>query len=124
MTEQPDVLDLARDAVAALDAGDAARLAAMVTDDVYLRLGSQEPILSKEAFIASVEASVASIAGTRHEILAAWDVGAAVVLEMTVHYRRHDGSEIALPCCNIFRFSGGRIADYRMYMDIAPVYTG
>jgi limonene-1,2-epoxide hydrolase len=123
MTAQSNVLELARDAAAALDAGDAARLAAMVTDDVFLRLGSQEPILGKEAFIASAEASVASIAGTRHELLAAWDVGETAVLEMTVHYRRHDGSEIALPCCNIFRFSGDQIADYRVYMDIAPVYA-
>ena len=124
MTTPSAALDLARDAVAALDAGDAARLAAMVTDDVRLRLASQEPTIGKAAFTAAVEAAVASIASTRHEILAAWDVGEAVVLEMTVHYRRHDGSELALPCCNIFRFTGGLIADYRMYMDIAPVYAG
>ena len=49
---------------------------------------------------ADVVAAVASIASTRHEILAAWDVGEAVVLEMTVHYRRHDGSELALASTN------------------------
>jgi ketosteroid isomerase-like protein len=122
--QSPQSLDLARDVAAALDAGDIAELAALVTDDVRLQFGSQEPIVGKEPFIAAAEASAASVAGFRHEILAAWDVGEAVVLEMTVHYRRHDGSEISLPCCNIFRLSGGRIADYRVYMDIAPVYAG
>jgi hypothetical protein len=42
---------------------------------------------------------------------------------MTVHYRRLDGTSIWLPCCNIFRYSGALIADYRVYMDIAPVYV-
>ncbi|WP_051324159.1 nuclear transport factor 2 family protein [Candidatus Solirubrobacter pratensis] len=124
MTTLPQSLDLARGAAAALDAGDVAALAALMTDDVRLQFGSQEAIVGKEAFIAAVEASLASVAGFRHEILEAWDVGEAVVLEMTVHYRRLDGSEIRLPCCNIFRLSGGRIADYRVYMDIAPVYAG
>jgi limonene-1,2-epoxide hydrolase len=124
MTTLPQSLDLARDAAAALDAGDIAKLAALMTDDVRLQFGSQEPIVGKEAFIAAAEASLASVAGFQHEILAAWDVGEAVVLEMTVHYRRLDGGEISLPCCNIFRLSGGRIADYRVYMDIAPVYAG
>src|SRR3954449_5394400 len=111
MTTLPKPLDLARDAAVALDAGDVAGLLALVTDDVRLQFGSQAPILGKGAFTAALEASMASVAGFRHEIVEAWDVGDAVVLEMTVHYRRHDGGGISLPCTNIFRLSGGRIAD-------------
>jgi hypothetical protein len=29
---------------------------------------------------------------------------------------------IALPCCKVFRLRDGLVADYRVYMDIAPVY--
>jgi hypothetical protein len=32
-------------------------------------------------------------------------------------------STIALPCVNVFRFAGERISDYRVYMDIAPVWA-
>jgi ketosteroid isomerase-like protein len=123
MTTNSDAIDFARDVAAALDAGDVARVLAAMTDDIRLQFGSQEPTVGKEAFSAALEASLASVEGFRHEILEAWDVGQAVVLEMTVHYRRHDGSSISLPCCNIFRLSAGRIADYRVYMDIAPVYA-
>ena len=123
MTTQHNIVDLARDAAAALDSGDVPRLTAMVTDDVRLRFASQEPLSGKEAFVAALEASLASVAGYTHEIHEAWDVGDTVILEMTVHYRRHDGTSISLPCCNIFRYTGGQIADYRIYMDIAPVYT-
>jgi limonene-1,2-epoxide hydrolase len=123
MTTQQHSLDLAHEAAAALDARDVAKLAAMVTDDIRLQFASQPPVEGKEAFIDALEASLASVSGFQHEIHEAWDVGDAVVLEMTVHYRRLDGSSISLPCCNIFRFAGGLIADYRVYMDIAPVYT-
>jgi hypothetical protein len=27
-----------------------------------------------------------------------------------------------LPCCNVFRLRDGFVADYRVYMDINPVY--
>ena len=33
----------------------------------------------------------------------------------------HDGSRLTLPCANVFRLRDGRIADYRIYMDINPV---
>jgi hypothetical protein len=42
---------------------------------------------------------------------------------MLVRYQRHDGSAITLPCVNVFRFAGERISDYRVHMDIAPVYV-
>ena len=37
-----------------------------------------------------------------------------------VHYRRLDGRELNLPCCNVFRVSDGLVRDYRIYMDAYP----
>jgi ketosteroid isomerase-like protein len=48
---------------------------------------------------------------------------AAVIAELRVHYTRLDGTEMTLPCCNVFRLRNGAVADYRVYMDITPVYT-
>jgi ketosteroid isomerase-like protein len=123
MTTQTDILQISRDVAATLDAGDVAKLGTMVTDDIQLRFASQPPVEGKEAFLAAFQQSLDSVVGFTHEVQEAWDVGDAVVLEMIVHYRRHDGSEISLPCCNIFRFAGELISDYRVYMDIAPVYA-
>jgi 6-methylsalicylate decarboxylase len=119
----PSLTELARRAAAALDAGDVPALAGAVTDDVRLQFASQEPTIGKEPFVAALRASLDSVAGFRHEILNAWEVDGAVVLEMLVHYERHDGSAITLPCVNVFRFAGERISDYRVHMDIAPVYV-
>ena len=38
-----------------------------------------------------------------------------------VHYRRLDGRELNLLCCNVFRVSDGLVRDYRIYMDVNPV---
>jgi hypothetical protein len=35
---------------------------------------------------------------------------------------RTDGRELTLPCCNVFRLPDGLVADYRVYVDIGPVY--
>ena len=123
MTTQLPPLDIARSAAAALDAGDVARMGALVSDDIRLRFASQPEVRGKEAFLAALQASLDSVSGFRHEILHAWDVGDAVVLEMMVHYLRLDGTSISLPCCNIFRLTDGLIDDYLVYMDIAPVYA-
>ena len=46
----------------------------------------------------------------------------AIIAELRVHYTRLDGTELTLPCCNVFRVRDGAVADYRVYMDITPVY--
>src|SRR4051812_17896338 len=97
MTTQPSTIDLSREVTAALDAADVAKLSALVTDDVRLQFGSQEPTLGKGAFIEAFEASLASVEGFQHEIKATWESGDDAVIEMVVHYRRHDGSQISLP---------------------------
>ena len=44
-----------------------------------------------------------------------------VVALMDVHYRRLDGGELNLPCCNVFGVRDGVVNDYRIYMDVNPV---
>jgi hypothetical protein len=40
---------------------------------------------------------------------------------LDVHYRRLDGRELNLRCCNVFRVSDGLVRDYRIYIDVNPV---
>jgi ketosteroid isomerase-like protein len=115
--------DYARDLFAALDARDVQALAALMTDDVHLRLGNAEPVKGKQAFIAASEAFNASVTAVRHHVLHVWNDGDALVAQLDVHYTRLDGQELTLPCCNVFRLRDGLVADYLVYMDINPVYA-
>ena len=40
---------------------------------------------------------------------------------MDVYYRRLDGRELTLPCCNLFRVRDGLVDTYVIYMDVNPV---
>jgi ketosteroid isomerase-like protein len=116
---------LVRNLFAAVDARDPARVGDLATDGVTFRFGSADPIAGKEALVAASREFSAAIAGIHHEITQLWEPEpGTVVTELQVTYRRHDGSELTLPCCNIFRLRDGLIDDYRIYMDITPVMAG
>jgi ketosteroid isomerase-like protein len=120
---ETSVSDQLRRVFAAFDAQDVAALAQFMTDDVELRLGNADAIQGKRAFVEAVNAFLGSIAGVRHEILTVYRDGDAAIVEFDVHYTRHDGGVVTLPCCNVFRLRGGLIAEYRSYIDATPVYA-
>jgi ketosteroid isomerase-like protein len=108
---------------ATFDAQDVATLAEFMTADVQLRLGNADMIQGKTAFVDAVNAFLGSIAGVRHEILTVYEDGDAAMVEFDVHYTRHDGGVVTLPCCNVFRLRDELIAEYRSYIDATPVYA-
>jgi limonene-1,2-epoxide hydrolase len=125
-TDSPGSLDVPfiQGLFAAVDSRDADQVAPFVTDEVAFRFGSAEPTYGKANLIAASREFSASIAGIRHKIVRLWGPEADVaVAELQVTYRRQDGSEITLPCCNIFRMRDRLIDDYRIYMDVSPVFS-
>jgi ketosteroid isomerase-like protein len=117
------VTEQLRRVFATFDAQDVSALAEFMTDDVTLRLGNAEPIKGKAGLVDAVDAFLASITAVRHEILRAYTDGETAIVEFDVHYTRHDGDVVTLPCCNVFRLRDGLIAEYRSYMDATPVYA-
>jgi ketosteroid isomerase-like protein len=107
---------------AAFDAKDVAALADLVTDDVRLQIGNAEVVNGKAEFAEALSAFFASVAAFRHTVTDVWSDLDAIIAELKVHYTRVDGTELTLPCCNVFRLRDGAVADYRVYMDITPVY--
>ena len=108
---------------ATFDAQDVSTLAEFMTDDVQLQLGNEKMVNGKAAFVDAVNAFLGSIVGVRHEILRVYSDRDAAIVEFDVHYTRQDGDVVTLPCCNVFRLRDGLIAEYRSYMDAAPVYA-
>ncbi|WP_157390259.1 nuclear transport factor 2 family protein [Nocardia terrae] len=111
---------------AAIDAGRIETATGLLTQDVHFRFGNAEPTIGRDAFAANAAAMGGVLASISHEMLAVWTTSepdAAVVCEMAVTYSRHDGSQLKLPCANVFRLRSGLIADYRIYMDINPVFA-
>jgi ketosteroid isomerase-like protein len=108
---------------AAFDAKDVSALAALMTEDVRLQLGNANVVKGRVEFVEALETFFVSVAGVRHAVTEVWSDRDVVIAELRVRYVRLDGTEVTLPCCNVFRLRNGAVADYRVYMDITPVYA-
>ena len=105
------------------DANDVSALSKSIADDVELRLGNTPTIIGKAGFIGAVQAFHDSVSAVHHEILHVYVDRDIAAVEFDVHYTRHDGNVVVLPCCNVFRLRDGVISEYRSYMDATPVYA-
>ena len=64
-----------------------------------------------------------AIDGVSHEVIEQWEQGHATIVESTVTYTRKDGSTVSLPVVTIYRGEGEPIEDYRIFMDVAPLFA-
>ena len=108
---------------AAIDAQDSAAFVAYLSDDAVFRFGSAPAVQGRSAVQAAVETFFGSIAGLSHDIHKSLRDGRTLVCEGDVTYTRHDGSAIAIPFADVFEYEGAMIAEYKIYIDIAPLYA-
>jgi ketosteroid isomerase-like protein len=121
MTESSP-LELVRTLIRAVDAADHDAIAALTAADVHFRFGNAAPTDSQAELLAAAESFRDAIADLRHTVLDLWQVDDGMVVAlMDVYYRRLDGRELTLPCCNVFGVHNGVVNDYRIYMDVNPV---
>jgi len=107
-----------------VDKRDAQGFAALFAPDGRFVFGNADPIVGPADIAGAVEAFFAGIAGLRHEIGNRWEIGADTVAELVVEYDRTDGSCVRVPAVTIFTRDGaGLITNYRIYVDLAPLFA-
>ena len=108
---------------ASIDQMDAERFLSFISENGVFQFGSAPPVTGHAAIRDAVSGFFESIAGLRHRVLRVIGDNDEVAIEGEVTYTRLDGSEITLPFVNIFDLADGRIAAYKIYIDIAPLYA-
>ncbi len=117
-------IDLVRTLIRAVDDADHNAIAARTWTDVHFRFGNAAPTSTQSDLLAAAESFRVAIADLRHTVLDIWEVNdGTVIATMDVYYRRLDGRELTLPCCNVFRVRDGLIDTYLIYMDVNPVFA-
>ena len=111
------------DMFAAIDAQDGAAFVAYLTEDAIFRFGSAPPVQGRSSIQAAVEGFFATIAGCRHTIFNSIRQDDTLVCEGEVAYKRHDGREVTLPFTDVFEYRGDLISQYKIYIDIGPLYA-
>jgi ketosteroid isomerase-like protein len=105
-----------------IDRMDAVGFAAAFTEDGRFRFGNAPTVTGREGIAQTVGEFFAGLQGLHHEILDVWDDGDSVISEVDVTYTRQDGSDVQLPAATIGRRRDGLLADYRIYMDVNPLF--
>ena len=114
--------DLVRTLIRAVDAADQNAIAALTATNVHFRFGNAAPTDTQSELLGAAKSFRSAVADLHHTILDLWEVDdGTVVALMEVYYRRLDGRELNLPCCNVFGVQNGVVNDYRIYMDVNPV---
>ena len=111
------------DLVAVIDSMDAKRFASYMAEDCVLGFGNVDEVVGRDAIEAAIAGFFETIKGLRHDVLHVWEVDDTTILQFVVTYTRHDGDEVTVPAVTIYRRRGDLIEDYRVYVDLAPVYA-
>ncbi len=94
-----------------------------LSDDVRFTFGNAETVVGRDAVRDVWAGFCDGIDGVHHDVIEEFEQGAATIVESTVTYTRKDGSTIALPVVTIYRGEGELIEDYRIFMDVAPLFA-
>jgi ketosteroid isomerase-like protein len=107
----------------AIDAKDVSRFAGFLTEDVQFHFGNMTPINGRAAVQAMVDGFFQSIASLQHTVHEQWTQGATVICRGTVTYCRLDGIKVSVPFANITKRTLGQVHDYRIFVDVSPLYA-
>jgi ketosteroid isomerase-like protein len=109
---------------ARVDDRDADGFAALFAPDGRFTFGNAEPVLGRSAIAEGVAAFFASIRSLDHHIVNHWEVAADTVVELSVDYHRLDARTVTVPAVAIWTRNGaGLITDYRIFVDLAPLFA-
>lgn len=109
---------------AAVDALDVDGFLAGLSTDVVLTFGNTQSATGHDQVRAACTQLWSTIGGVRHRVQDLWNPESDVtVAYVEVDYTRLDGTVVTVPCVDILRWKGDVVADWRVVIDIAPVFA-
>ncbi|MEV7013157.1 nuclear transport factor 2 family protein [Streptosporangium sp. NPDC051022] len=116
--------DVVRRVFRSVDSFDPDEFARLLAEDATFVFGNAEPLAGREAVTAGLRTFYSTIGGLRHRIVRNWQVDADIIAETEVTYRRLDGKDVSVVAVSIWRTrDDGLISDYRIFVDLAPLYA-
>lgn len=103
--------------VKTIDAKDTRAFLAHLTPEATFTMGNFPPTTGTAAMTAMLDNFFGMLSSLSHDVDDAWTVPGHVICRGRVKYVRKDGREVAATFCNVLRFAGSRVSDYRIYMD-------
>jgi ketosteroid isomerase-like protein len=106
-----------------VDRMDAKAFASHLGEGCLLRFGNADEVMGRDAIEESIAGFFTTINGISHRIVEEWDVDDTTIIQLEATYTRKDDSQVTLPAVAVWRRGSDLIDDYRIYVDLAPVYS-
>jgi ketosteroid isomerase-like protein len=92
-----------------------------LTEGGSFRLGGQSPVTGRQAIREMLTATFAAFTSVTHRLLSAVEGRDVLAYEAVVTYAFRDGRVVSLPYCNVLHFSGDKVAQYKVYLDLSAM---
>lgn len=109
--------------LADVDRMDAKAFASHLAEDCTLRYANNDEVVGRDAIEVAIAGFFSTIKGIRHHIVEHWDVDDTTIVQLEATYTRMDDRQVTLPAVTIYRRGADLIDEYRVYVDLSPVYA-
>ena len=106
-----------------VDRMDAKAFASYLAEDCVLRFANADEVVGRDAIEGAIAGFFSMIKGISHHVVEQWDVDDTTIVQFEATYTRMDDRQVTVPAVTIYRRGGDLIDDYRIYVDLAPVYA-
>ena len=97
--------------------------ASFFAEDALYRFANAPIIRGRQAIRDAAANFRQRVRGVSHAMKGLWEAGDTVVCEMEMTYTRLDGTQVIVPCCDVFRVNAETIQEMRIYIDATPVFS-
>ena len=111
------------DLLADVDRMDAKAFASYLSEDCVLRFANADEVVGRDAIEGAIAGFFTTIKGLSHHVLDQWDVDDTTIVQFETTYTRMDDRQVTVPAVTIYRRGADLIDDYRIYVDLSPVYA-
>jgi ketosteroid isomerase-like protein len=93
-----------------------------LTENCTFVYANSDPVIGRANAAASSKKFLDLLAAIKHELLEVWGFDDVIVSRIRVTYTRKDGSTLTIPAATIWRVRDRQIDEYRIYVDIGPLF--
>jgi ketosteroid isomerase-like protein len=111
------------DVFADVDRMDAKAFASYLAEDCVLRFANADEVVGRDAIEKAIAGFFGTIKGLSHRIVEQWDVDDTTIVQNEATYTRADDRRVTVPAVTVYRRDGDLIGEYRIYVDLSPVYA-
>lgn len=109
---------------AALDNGDVDTYLEPFAEDARFRFANQDPVHGRENIRQAVVGALDALGTTNHTIVEVWHHPDTIIAEFSIGFHAGTDRQVTLPCVSVIRLRDNAVVDYRITMDVAPVFAG